>query len=565
MSAYTIQYGDTLSGIASKTGKSMQQLLQLNPSITDPNKIYAGRTLNLGDVAPAPTPAPAPVAKPAPQTIAQVAKVSVPDYVQDPGAAQIGQQLKSQATQTVDEEAIRAATRSRMQAQVDAINAAVADQIANFRNTTGKNREGQAYALAAAGGRIGSATGESEVQNVETMNDKEAQTYQDQANQNINALFGQANNDATAEIAARRAAIQQGADKYFQFLDSQSAAKQSQITGFVKKMVSLGIDPSTLSDSDFQKLQDQYGFSRDQLISLYNDTKTSTDQTTAKNAADLAQENANTAKTNADANQFSLSEGQAHYTIDPATGIATLVAARPKTDTSGTSGAPVTIDPKSPQYKVATDLAYGGLTFSQFKNLYAYSRNVDQKLGIYQLATELNPAFNAADFEAGYNFYKDPTVRKQLSSADNAISNIDTIIDLSNAATRSGIPAVNKIELPAKYQVGDQSVAKFDQAQQLLADEVSGVLGYGSGTDMKLKLGIDVIDGNLDPATFAANMQQLREFLQKKKSSLLSQTSVYGDPTIGGQKNNPSAQNPAATSTPSTYTSQSGKVYYIPN
>jgi lysozyme len=61
MNSYTIQYGDTLSGIASKTGKSIQELMRLNPSITDPNKIYAGRTLSLGaSAAPAPAPTPAP-------------------------------------------------------------------------------------------------------------------------------------------------------------------------------------------------------------------------------------------------------------------------------------------------------------------------------------------------------------------------------------------------------------------------------------------------------------------------------------------------------------------------
>ena len=123
MSVYTIQYGDTLSGIASKSGKSIQELMRLNPSITDPNKIYAGRTLNLGESAPV-APAPAPAA-PQKQTIAQVAKVTVPNYVQDPTSAQIGNNYRTQATSTVDEEAIRSATRARIQGQIDAINAAV--------------------------------------------------------------------------------------------------------------------------------------------------------------------------------------------------------------------------------------------------------------------------------------------------------------------------------------------------------------------------------------------------------------------------------------------------------
>jgi LysM repeat protein len=154
MASYTIKYGDTLSGIASMSGKSIQELMRLNPSIADPNKIQAGNTLNIGESAPvASAPAPKPTAAvPQKQTIAQVAKVSIPTYVEDSTATQIGQNYKSQATQSINEEAIRAATRARIQGQIDAINAAVTDQIARFRSTTAKNRTGQSYALAAAGG-----------------------------------------------------------------------------------------------------------------------------------------------------------------------------------------------------------------------------------------------------------------------------------------------------------------------------------------------------------------------------------------------------------------------------
>ncbi len=109
-----------------------------------------------------------------------------------------------------------------MQGQIDAINSAVADQIANFRNTTGKNNEGQAYALAAAGGRVGSATGEAQIQDVENTDDQEANTYQDEANAKVQALLGQADTDAQTEIQNQRAAIQQGAQSYFQYLDSLS-------------------------------------------------------------------------------------------------------------------------------------------------------------------------------------------------------------------------------------------------------------------------------------------------------------------------------------------------------
>lgn len=367
MATYTIKYGDTLSGIASQTGKSISELMRLNPSITDPNKIYAGRTLNVGDNAPAvSTPASSSSSK---QTIAQVAKVSVPNYVEDPTSKKIGQTYKSQATDSVNEEAIRAATRARIQGQIDAINAAVADQIANFRNTTGRNRLGQSYALAAAGGRIGSATGEAEFRTTEDYNNQEEQTYRNEANVKISQLFGQATRDADAEIKAKREAIQQGIDKYFEFLDNQGKQKRDQVTAFVKSMLSLGVDPSQLSDADFQKLQDQYGFTKEQLVSLYNDSKAAQDtqdRQAQKEQVDLD-------KARSDANQFDLSEGEARYVYDPETGTAKLIAARaktyaPKSTTSDTPGS--TLPYSDPNYTLdAIQKSKGGryLTQSELK------------------------------------------------------------------------------------------------------------------------------------------------------------------------------------------------------
>lgn len=44
---YLIKRGDTLSEIAQRYGVSVDALVRANPMITDPNKIYAGRTLNV--------------------------------------------------------------------------------------------------------------------------------------------------------------------------------------------------------------------------------------------------------------------------------------------------------------------------------------------------------------------------------------------------------------------------------------------------------------------------------------------------------------------------------------
>jgi LysM repeat protein len=45
--AYTIKSGDTLSAIAKSQGTTIAELMKLNPTITNPNLIYSGKSLNL--------------------------------------------------------------------------------------------------------------------------------------------------------------------------------------------------------------------------------------------------------------------------------------------------------------------------------------------------------------------------------------------------------------------------------------------------------------------------------------------------------------------------------------
>ena len=44
---YTVQQGDTLSGIARRFGVSLADLERANPQITDPNRIFPGQVINI--------------------------------------------------------------------------------------------------------------------------------------------------------------------------------------------------------------------------------------------------------------------------------------------------------------------------------------------------------------------------------------------------------------------------------------------------------------------------------------------------------------------------------------
>lgn len=510
MNTYTIKYGDTLSGIASQTGKSISELMQLNPSITDPNKIRAGATLSLGG-----TSTPAPSSKTVTQTpaagtttnnkpsIASVAKMTVPDFTDNSNDQAKGDVYKTsydtykanngdldQATK----DAINASKRAALQGQIDAINLAVQDQISKFRNTTAKSRSGQSYALAAAGGRIGSASAESEFQNVEDMNNAEEQTYRDAANNKIAALMSSAAKDASDEINARRTAIQQGAEKYLEFLSEQSSRKQTQVSAFVKNMVALGVDPNTLSDADFQKLSAQYGVSRDQIIAAYNTEKS------AKATADLA-----TKKTESDIaknNQFDLGEGQAKYVIDPVTGKATQVAFNPKTynpdgTTPGayTPGANPAVDAWVSQIKAGKATignVPANLKNSVIQAVSAASGGDNNISDGYKLANEL--LSRDTDTITGLKGITNYIPGTDAQYTKNIYNQLKGYLSLENRSKLKGSGAISDFEsktLERAASALDTNLSNSDFKNELM--RIRGVLGSSSGLDVNVKI--------TDPAT----------------------------------------------------------------
>lgn len=207
---------------------------------------------------------------------------------------------------------------------------------------------------------------------------------------------------------------------------------------------------------------------------------------------------------------------------------------------SGGSGTPTEIKPNSREFKVAQDMAYGRLTFQGFRTLYAYSRDASMKSGIYEMATRLNPNFNMAKFEMGYKLAASPKVQQQMASLDNVIQAAPDMLRASEEATRTGIKSVNKITNWAGIQFGGQKYSNFHTAQIAFADELSGALGYGSATDMSREMGLNMTDPNLSPDQFAAAMREvIVPFINRKRSTLLNQMSVYGEPGM-----NPAAEAP---------------------
>lgn len=195
----------------------------------------------------------------------------------------------------------------------------------------------------------------------------------------------------------------------------------------------------------------------------------------------------------------------------------------------------------NPMFKVAQDLAYGKLTFSQFRTLYAYSKNSGQKLAIYNKASELNPNFDPAGFELGYKVAASPKIRQQISALDNVQAVIPKLLQESDAASRSNIPVLNKAIIAGGIAIGNKNYSNLEAARTAFADELSGALGFGSATDMSRQMGFDLTKTNLSPTQFNAAMNDIVvPFIQQKRNTLINQMGVYGQTVNNMSSNNSS-------------------------
>lgn len=208
--------------------------------------------------------------------------------------------------------------------------------------------------------------------------------------------------------------------------------------------------------------------------------------------------------------------------------------------------APITpITPGTREFRIAQDLAYGKLTMPQFRSMTAYSRDTNKKMDIYDKAGELNPNFNAASFEMGFTLAKNPKVQQQLASMDNVQAGIPDLLKHSKAAKRTGITALNGIVTKGGVMLGGKHYSNFHTAQIGFADELSGALGFGSATDMSRQMGVDMTNGNLSPENFEAAIQDVvLPFIQRKRSTLLNQMGIYGQPGMNPAAGSPSGATP---------------------
>jgi hypothetical protein len=106
--------------------------------------------------------------------------------------------------------------------------------------------------------------------------------------------------------------------------------------------------------------------------------------------------------------------------------------------------------------------------------------------------------------------------------------------------------------------VGDKTVSNIHEMQIAVGDEVAGVLGYGGASDMKTKLGLDLVDPNTSPEVFKSNMTILKHMLENRKNSMLKPMGVYGERKQTQTDNSATGAGSGATGKTTDYGSKYG-------
>lgn len=217
------------------------------------------------------------------------------------------------------EEEARQQALKAMQAEIDATNALYADKLRRAQQQ-GQGLLGQTGAIQARRGLLGSDFGTAQTQNVNLANEENYSSIENERLVKINQIQTKAKEDATAQIAAKRAAKEAGLKEYVDYLSKEKTLKETALTGTIQDMLANKIDLKDFNDSEIENLAKSYGVTSSKLKSLFNQSKA----TKTAEANKLATEQAK-------AGRVTLTEGQRVYQIDPVTGEYKEIAYNPKT------------------------------------------------------------------------------------------------------------------------------------------------------------------------------------------------------------------------------------------
>lgn len=192
----------------------------------------------------------------------------------------------------IDEDRVRKQTMKLFQGQIDATNQ-IYDQMLNEARMEGQGRLGSQRAMAARGGLLGSDFGAAQKSKVQGYNTDVNRAIQAERAAKIGEILGTVRSSVTEELAEKRAARQQGAENYLNFLKNESTRKQGNINLAATALLTQGIDPATLDENELGAIAMEAGTSPQNLIMAYQ-------QMASQQSADAAATDLETRKTEAE-------------------------------------------------------------------------------------------------------------------------------------------------------------------------------------------------------------------------------------------------------------------------
>lgn len=157
--------------------------------------------------------------------------------------------------------------------------------------------------------------------------------------------------------------------------------------------------------------------------------------------------------------------------------------------------------------------------------------------------------------KAAITFLNSTDTQKFIANSNTALNTINDptqgIKALSDKVNRGNIQILNNGQFALKTGVSDLDTANFVQQANILADEVSKLLGSGQGSDFAIQLGQTLVNPNYSQDTFNATMDNLAGRVQNKVNEYVKQGTVTSS---GGAFSNGSGSS-------SNSSSGSGSIY----
>lgn len=169
----------------------------------------------------------------------------------------------------MSEEAIKSKTIDRFQSQIDALDSYYAD-VLNKERIAGEGRMGEATAIQARRGLIGSDFGASQKGKVREQNADAIQAVENVQQAQIQKILSEGRADVVKEAEAKLKAQQAGAEAYIAFLSGESDRKNARADSTIANLINAQAEPT---DDELVQLAETLGTTPEQLRGKYNAAK----------------------------------------------------------------------------------------------------------------------------------------------------------------------------------------------------------------------------------------------------------------------------------------------------